>query len=215
MIKDIVVALEVGSSSDPASDYAISVATVFNAHLAAIGFAYEPILPIIDMGGAALQIIDELREENKRAATAAVARFEESGRIAGLSLESRVIETTASEATRIFGLTARSYDLSVVGQPDPKSARDDLMIQSALFDSGRPVLVVPYIQRKGLKLDRVTACWDGSHTAARAINDAIPFLTRAKKVDVVTIDTKETGTGEIKGVDIAQHLARHGADLMA
>ncbi len=65
----------------------------------------------------------------------------------------------------------------------------------------------------GLKLDRVMVCWDGSRNAARAINDAMPFLSRAKAVDVVTIDTKEDKTGEIKGVDIAQHLARHGLNV--
>ena len=42
MIKDIVLALEIGSSQDPARDYAISVAVAFNAHLAAIGFDYAP-----------------------------------------------------------------------------------------------------------------------------------------------------------------------------
>src|SRR4029079_643897 len=88
-----------------------------------------------------------------------------------------------------------------------------LMIEGALFDSGRPVLVVPYIQRAGLKLDRVTAGWDGSRNAARAINDAMPFLTRAKAVDVITIDSGKDRTGEIKGADIAQHLARHGLNV--
>src|SRR6185312_15245185 len=100
-----------------------------------------------------------------------------------------------SEATNVFGSVARTFDLSVVGQAEPKSMRDHLMIEGALFDSGKPVLVVPYIQRAGLKLDRVMACWDGSRNAARAINDAMPFLTRAKAVDVVTIDKKEDKTG--------------------
>ena len=86
--------------------------------------------------------------------------------------------------------------------------RDDLMIEGALFDSGRPVLVVPYIQRAGLKLDRVMVCWDGGRNAARAINDAMPFLSRAKAVDVLTITAGKHRSGEIKGVDIAQHLAR-------
>ena len=48
MIKDIVLALEVGASRDAACDFAISVSAAFNAHLAAIGFAYEPTLPPMD-----------------------------------------------------------------------------------------------------------------------------------------------------------------------
>ena len=91
--------------------------------------------------------------------------------------------------------------------------RDDLMIEGALFDSGRPVLVVPYIQRAGLKLDRVMVCWDGSRNAARAINDAMPFLSHTKAVDVVTINAEKDRSVEIKGADIAQHLARHGLNV--
>ena len=72
------------------------------------------------------------------------------------------------------------------------------MVEGALFDSGRPVLVVPYIQRTGLKLDRVMACWDGSRNAARAINDAMPFLTRAKAVDVVTDRPERTRPAKSK-----------------
>ena len=44
MIKDIALALEIGHSRDAARDYAISISKAFNAHIAAIGFAYEPML---------------------------------------------------------------------------------------------------------------------------------------------------------------------------
>jgi nucleotide-binding universal stress UspA family protein len=124
-----------------------------------------------------------------------------------------LVEASVSGATKVLGTIARTFDLSVVGQAEPKSMRDDLMIEGSLFDSGRPVLVVPYIQRAGLKLDRVMVCWDGSRNAARAINDAMPFLSRAKAVDVVTISAGKDKSGEIKGVDIAQHLARHGLNV--
>lgn len=211
MIKDIALALEAGGSRDAACDYAISVTAAFNAHLAAVSFAYEPFLPVVDMGGAVpFEFIDQEREANRKAATGAVSRFEQAVRLAAISAEARVIEASASGASQVFGSIARSFDLSIIGQADPQSIRDDFMIEGALFDSGRPTLIVPYIQRTALKLDRVMVCWDGSRNAARAINDAMPFLTRAKTVDVVTIDTKEVKTGEIKGVDIAQHLARHG-----
>ena len=214
MIKDIVLALEVGSARDAARDYAISVSAAFNAHIAAIGFAYEPTMPPADTVSAVpFDILDTEREANRKAASDAIARFEEAARLAAVSAESRLVEASYSGATNVFGSIARTFDLSVVGQAERKSMRDDLMIEGALFDSGRPILVVPYIQRTGLKLDRVMVCWDGSRNAARAINDAMPFLSRAKAVDVVTIGTGKDRSGEIKGVDIAQHLARHGLNV--
>jgi nucleotide-binding universal stress UspA family protein len=85
---------------------------------------------------------------------------------------------------------------------------EKLIVEGALFGSGRPVLVVPYIQRTGLKLDRVMVCWDGSLNVARAIADAMPLLKRAEAIDVVTIQPQERRS-ELPGASIARHLARH------
>jgi nucleotide-binding universal stress UspA family protein len=84
-----------------------------------------------------------------------------------------------------------------------------LIIEAALFSSGRPVLVVTYIQKAGLKVDRVMVCWDGSRNAARAVADAMPLLKKAKLIDVVTVDSRER-RNDIAGVEITEHLARHG-----
>ena len=69
----------------------------------------------------------------------------------------------------------------MVGQAErDKAAAEEMVDESVLFESGRPVIVVPFIQKTGLKLDRVMVCWDGSRAAARAVADAMPFLEKAK-----------------------------------
>lgn len=93
-------------------------------------------------------------------------------------------------------------------EPDDQTPAD-LVIEAALFDTGRPVLLVPYIQETGLVLDRVMVCWDGSRSAARAVGDALPFLARAKAVEVVVVGDR-LKSDEMPGADIAHHLARHG-----
>ena len=85
--------------------------------------------------------------------------------------------------------------------------------EGVLFNSGRPVIFVPYIQKGGLKLDRVMICWDGSRAATRAIADAMPFLKKAKQVEIVMVASKKAKDDEIPGVDLAQHLARHGLKI--
>jgi hypothetical protein len=60
----------------------------------------------------------------------------------------------------------------------PNGVDNDDMIETSLFESGRPLMVVSYIQKDGLKLDHVVCCWDGSRAAARAFNDALPLLDR-------------------------------------
>ena len=57
---------------------------------------------------------------------------------------------------------------------------EDMIAESALFESGRPMIIVPYIQKAPLKLDRVMVCWDGSRQAARAIADAMPLLEQGE-----------------------------------
>jgi len=45
MIKDIVVHLEHQAARDPARDFAVTIAEIFDAHLAAVAFAYAPDFP--------------------------------------------------------------------------------------------------------------------------------------------------------------------------
>ena len=84
-----------------------------------------------------------------------------------------------------------------------------MIITAAIFNSGRPVLIVPYIQTDGIRLNRVMICWDGSRNAARAIADAQPFLMRAKAIELVTVVSADIKSDEMGDVDIARHLARH------
>jgi nucleotide-binding universal stress UspA family protein len=89
------------------------------------------------------------------------------------------------------------------------------MIETSLFQSGRPVIVVPYTQKDGLKLDRVVCCWDGCRAAARAFNDALPLLVKATKVELLIVLNEKTAGAqrEIRGVEMAKHLARHDVNV--
>ena len=70
-------------------------------------------------------------------------------------------------------------------------------------------MFVPFIQKGGMSLDRVMICWDGSRPAARAVADALPFLKKAKQVEIVIVSEKPNKKDEIPGADLGQHLARH------
>jgi nucleotide-binding universal stress UspA family protein len=211
MIKDLVVNLTVGESRGPAGDYAVSVAEAFGAHVAAIAFAHDPVVPPTLMGGIPADFIESQRAEAEAAASAAIARFEEAARRAGVSAESRLLAASIAEASDQFGRMARRFDLAVVGQAEPgKAMADELIGETALFEGGRPVLFVPYIEKAGLKLGKMLVCWDGSRAAARAANDAMPFLARARTIQVLVVAGERGKSDEIPGADIGHHLARHG-----
>ena len=214
MVKDIIVNLGLNGAAnahDPAGDFAISVADAFQAHVLGLAFSYEPIIPGAVMGGIPPEFIESQRAESDKRAATAVARFETAAKRAGVSAETRTLSASISGASDMLARLGRRFDLVLVGQADRElGTADDVLDEAALFDSGRPVLFVPFIQKEGLKLDRVMVCWDGSRAATRAIADSLPFLKKAKQVEIVMVSSKPANGDEIAGVDLGQHLARHG-----
>jgi nucleotide-binding universal stress UspA family protein len=123
----------------------------------------------------------------------------------------RILRANMSSGADQFGRIARRFDLAIVGQVEPDGSPIQAMIsESTLFESGRPMIIVPYVQTAQLKLDRIMVCWDGSRPATRAIADAMPFLKRAGNIEVVSVTSERGKQDDIEGVDMGRHLARHG-----
>lgn len=81
-----------------------------------------------------------------------------------------------------------------------------------MFDSGRPVIVVPSAWKTGTIGKNVLIAWKPTREAVRAVADADEFLMQAQTVSVVTVDAKPSqGYSEQPGADIAAHLAFRGA----
>ena len=98
--------------------------------------------------------------------------------------------------------------LAIVLQPEASNASYDNEIpQHVLFDSGGPMLMVPYIHKGPLDAHHVGIAWDGSRLAARAVRDAMPFLMGAKAVTVIAINEE---AGEASSDHLVAHLGRRG-----
>jgi nucleotide-binding universal stress UspA family protein len=215
MIKDILVNLEPDAAKDRALPYALSVARIFDAHVAGTVFAYDPVFP--GYVGAELSpiLFEEIRARGLGLAKARLDLFDEAARRDGISSEHRLVEATLVTAPLQFSRAARRFDLSVVMQSEPGGANNDALIETALFGSGRPIVVVPYVQKEPVRLDRVLCCWDASQAAARAINDALPLLAKAASCSLLVVDNDRTkhDRTEIRGVEMGKHLARHGVKV--
>src|SRR3984893_17495592 len=128
-----------------------------------------------------------------------------------VSFEHRLLKAIAESAPSILAMLARRFDLSVFMQSEPDGVDNDDVIETSLFQSGRPLIAVPYIQKEGLKLDHVVCCWNGSRAAAGAINDGLPLLVKASTVDLLIVLNEKTENKDnvIRGAEMAKHLARH------
>ena len=210
MIKDIVVNLGLGPN-DPAGDYAVSMAEIFEAHLLAVAVSYDPIIPGTVMGGIPPEIIEGQRRESDKKARTAMARFEQAAKRAGISSETRVINESLQGAADTIGRIGRRFDLIIVGQPDRrKSSADQVVDEGVLFEVRPPRHFCAFHPERAAKLDRIMICWDGGRAAARAVADALPLLKKAKQVEVAIISDKPSKSDEVPGADLGQHLARHG-----
>jgi nucleotide-binding universal stress UspA family protein len=211
MVKDIIVNLSVTQEGSVVGTYAVSVADALQAHLTGVAFIYDPVVPISGAGYIPAEIIETQRDDNETAAEAAIKIFNTAADQAGISAESLMPGASLAAAGDRFARMARRFDLAIVGQAQPKISNvEQIIAEATLFESGRPMMIVPYIQKTPFKIENVMICWDGSRTAARAVADAIPIIRNSGRVEIVIVSNERGKEDEIEGADIGQHLARHG-----
>ncbi|MFG1480263.1 universal stress protein [Xanthobacter sp. V4C-4] len=214
MIRDILVNLAQGVERDVAADYAASLAVEFGAHLTGLSVAYEIDVPPFYMGALPTDFIDAQILENQSSAEKAAARLEALARASGIPHEIRTLSASLGVAANGFARMARLFDLTVVAQPDPdKPGPEEVLAETVLLDSGRAVLVVPYIQeKKPFTAERAVIAWDGSRASARALAEALPLLHRTKVVEVFRVVSAGSEEVDEEGLEVARHLARHNLD---
>ena len=103
---------------------------------------------------------------------------------------------------------ASAYDLIVVpayGHPETRALAEGLV-----FESGRPVLVLPRRTELTETFSHVVIGWDGSRAAARALADAMCFARRAGTVTVASVTGDKDLSKTAPSSDVVRHLARHG-----
>jgi nucleotide-binding universal stress UspA family protein len=114
-----------------------------------------------------------------------------------------------------FAQQALFADLLVLGQHDPSDAQAPQVpsdfVQSITIMSGKPALVVPYINVPRNVGETVLIAWKPTREAARAVSAAVPLLQSAKSVHVVTWGSEEIATGG-EHLDLAAYLRLRGIE---
>ena len=124
MIKDIIVNLSVGERPSPASDYAVSVAAAFDAHLAGIAFLYDPIIPVSGAGYIPAEVIEAQERDNAAAAKTAIRSLRTRQARAPASQPSRSRSARASPASAINSAASRGASICRSSdKPSPRPAR--------------------------------------------------------------------------------------------
>jgi nucleotide-binding universal stress UspA family protein len=87
-------------------------------------------------------------------------------------------------------------------------------MNGALFESGRPVLLLPKGPTPFPEVKRLIIAWDASVEASKAVQASIGLMQAAEEVHAVLIDPVPSfeGHGPEPGADLATYLGRHGIE---
>ena len=218
MIRTIFVPLGEGLSTQSLLDAASLVAKRTHSHIRAIFIRPEPeaalaYMPdVIIAAGATREAIERASRE---AAAAEKARFDvwQAGNdipgVEGVSLDS-CFATWVDRAGEIETEVARFgrvSDLIVLQRAAPGWIRAQRCFDAAVFESGRPALLVP----KKLPFDitdHVMIAWNGSLEASRAVFGAMPLLHLANRVSIFAAPQYDAES--VDPDDLAEALSWHG-----
>lgn len=210
--------MAVGAGQDDAElDRAVAICRALDAHLALLVLGIAPPPPASPYGVVSNDIwAGEIREGQDEAQERAEA-VQQRIAAAGLSatVESQYVDR-GSVAT-LSARFARYADLTLIApKATDAEALQTWVMNGALFESGRPVLLLPPDRSVFPEAKRIMICWDASVEAGKAVREAIGLMQAAERVDAVLVDPVPSfdGHGAEPGADLAVYLGRHGIETV-
>jgi nucleotide-binding universal stress UspA family protein len=194
-----------------AGPYALSLAMLLDGYLTTVSAIIDPYLASHAYGELRYDLIPSAEEEMRNSAHEVVSKLESEGSARGMKVNSLSLDSFEHADFDKLNEIVRLFDLVVIEQTNAREPETrPRTIESIVFGSGRPVLIVPYFQARPATLNSVLVAWDGSAPAARALADALPLLARADRVELLSIDGKALGDSDGQGTALTRHLLRHG-----
>lgn len=209
-MRSILVVLHLQPSKDAVGAYGASLAWMTGAQATGLSLVQDVAPVPMFVGSLPADFMARAHADLAAAAAAAEERFEAAAKRQGCAASTRRLTGPAGSLQAEFARIARYFDLTIIQQPEPGHwDGTELLLESALFHSGRPLLVVPYIQASPARLERIIFAWDGSATAARALADGMGLLRHAKHVEIVTVDRGQPAMVDPPGFDLCTNLGHH------
>ena len=228
MIKTILVAAT-GNESDAATfAAALAIGRPFAAHLDVLHVRLDAVGTAIAMttdggtGALTAGLIDRLEQDVRERETKAGAIFTRFCAGAGLAVTSApapgIAEAPSAEwhvetgdEPRWMATYGIAADLIVARRASDEDVLARATLEAVLLETGRPLLI-PAASAMPANFDRIAIAWKPTPQAARAVVLAMPFLSRAKEIVVVTVAEEPDGRpGEHDDADrLQRNLAWHG-----
>ena len=209
-IKDILVHATDANDGDGRLATAAALARSHGAHLTGLYTLWIPVLPAYVQSQIGEEVLRAQQESYIEMMNAARGAFEAAAGAEGIEGEWRCME---GEPAHNLVMSARYCDLLVIGHHEHPGGDSAVpMVETAVLQTGKPVLVMPEERPAQAPGKHVCVAWNASREASRAIDAALPLLAAAERVDVVVVNARSEGDahGEVPAADLCAHLARHG-----
>ncbi len=211
--RNILMVLRSESEAKRVVPVAIALTRQFDAHLVAAHAEPSPVVYSTPEGFPDTDYMERMINESEKRMETLRAAVETACAAEGIKAEWMSTVNLAGDSATAALPVALNSDLIVAGQADPSDMSSGYAnVEALLFESGRPVLFVPFAGKSTTSTGHAAVAWNASRESARAVFDALPLLKTAGKVDLLLIDPK-TNMGqdsETAGADIAEALERHG-----
>ncbi|MGB0847756.1 MAG: universal stress protein [Thiolinea sp.] len=214
-MKEILVLADTTAASQQRIEIAARYAKRFGAHVTGLFIRPEIQIPQFVEKSAFLEARRQYDIEFKTRLEVVETQFRQA--MADLAGGSNWIEEIGDFNDIVIGYSRRA-DLVLLGQHNPEQQGDPVLDEpdKVILRSGRPVMVVPYVQCPLNPPHCIVVAWDGSREAARALYDAMPLLQAADLVELCTIAEPKSAAAAYAGLDeMVVHLERHGVPAVA
>lgn len=159
------------------------------------------------------QITAEINEKSMALAESLATSIKQEAEAAGVTVEVEIVSGAFSAVAEHAAQFARTVDLIVVDQPEGALDTSEMLLEEALFRSGRPVLVASKVGMPASAINRAVLAWDGSAHAARAASDALFVFPSIRAIDLVTVSGEKPLDEMLPASRFAEHLKRKGVDV--
>jgi nucleotide-binding universal stress UspA family protein len=227
MIKTILVPATGSETDSGVFAAALAVARRFDAHIDFLHTRIDAatftatIAPEVSSAQVVTDLINKVEEEAEQREQKARQLFESFCRRQGLALAETPPEPSTPSARWLREIGSESYwlleyaravDLLIIGRPSDDQIAPSDVLESALLNSGRPLLIPPSAPMAALP-DTVVIAWKATPEAARAVTAAMPFLSIAKQIVIMTVAEDETALEEEGAARLMANFRWHGFAL--
>lgn len=213
-MKTILVPIEDHGVVEPILEAALLLGRTFDSYIEGLAITpdYPVVLPVDIAIGVPSPITPENRLEMSRACRERFEAFMVTKQIprahAGLASLSFGWRQDGLMEDAFLGAYGRVFDVTVLGRPDGANGQTRIStVEAALFETGRPVLVVPPTPLNTLGENAVIA-WNRSTETARAVLGALPLLKKARRITVLELEG--WGVPGPSGSELVRFLRMHG-----